>query len=53
MVSGPNYHRRIPISQEEADMIDKVTREEVVEAASQVQLDTVYYLTGRGAEDHE
>ena len=39
--------------QEEADMIDKVTREEVVEAASQVQLDTVYYLTGRGAEDHE
>ena len=36
--------------EEESAMIEAVTREEIVEAAGQVTLDTVYFLTGKEAE---
>lgn len=37
--------------EQEAEMINAVTREELVAAARQVQLDTVYRLTGNGGTD--
>ncbi len=35
---------------EDAALMDKVTKEQVVRAAGQITLDTVYFLTGKGGE---
>lgn len=36
--------------EEELELVDQVTREEIIQAANKVTLDTVYFLTGKEAE---
>ena len=45
IVGGTQYS-----AEEESALLDEVTREDVIAAAGQVTLDTVYFLTGKEAE---